>query len=218
MNGNRTWGMRWRPTYWLLLGVLAVANVWAWDSLATSVKAGYTPLATFGQYSYSSSSCSTIVDPVTIVFTFGDGSWDDPHDHYKISDHGDWDGSANGGQYFYDDTSGCSGTDDHAGTSGGWPTPNDGWHARWEVAWTTLTSHSYAGTPHWDDWDWTENTHCVREDGFTDGRDETKGNFESSAHDHSVVANYWNNDEPIKKCGDEYAANWDGKVYYVDLR
>ena len=203
------------------LGVLLsliLATAWIWAGGLSPVEAGTTPYYTFGQYSYKTSACSTIVGPVTIVFTFGDGTYSDPHDHYAIADHGDWDGDANGGQYFYDDTSECSSTDDHAGTSGGWPTPNDGWHARWEVAWTTATEQSYAATPHWDDWDWTENTHCVREDGFTDGRNETETNFESSAHGHDAVSNYWGNDDPIQKCGNEYAANDDGYVVYIDLR
>ena len=52
-----------------LIGVITAALV----NMAQPVIAGYSPAGTFNGYSYKYSGCSTITDPITIVFTNGSG-------------------------------------------------------------------------------------------------------------------------------------------------
>lgn len=199
----------------LALTTALLLTAWILGGLLHRANAGYSPASTFAAYSYDSSACSTIVDPITVVFTFGSGSYSDPKDHASQSDHGDWDDSG-GGQYFSDDY-GCSSEDGSAATGGA---SSDRWHMRWETAYTTVTEQSYAATPHWDDFILFSG-HCVHSDGFTSGRAQVTSDFSGASDGHWYsTSNYWGNTASILKteCNpDEYASN-DGYVNYIDLR
>ena len=187
----------------LALTALIVVVAWQMGGALQTANAGYTPGSTWSGYTYFDSSCSTLMDPVSVVFTFGNGAVHNPHDHWDISDHGDW--FRHGGsttQYFVEDGV-CTAHEHSAATSRVF---HDGWHARYVVDWTTLSGQSYAATPHWDDWDWPWG-HCVRPpDGYTKARNEVKSKFTTSQHDHTSITNWWANTDPIEKCSGQLVA------------
>jgi len=202
---------------WLLAIVVGVSS-WVLGNAIHSAYAGYSPASTFGSYSYENGSCSTIVDPVSVVFTFGSGYYNNPYQHASLSDHGYWWNEDGSGQYFVDDF-GCSSTDDGAATAGG---QSDRYHARWETASTDTYGQSYAATPHLEEWVWDiwqiTGHHCVRSGGFTNARYKVAADFLGSSHGHTFnYNNYWGNTTAILKCNGQYVGS-DGYVWYIDLR
>jgi hypothetical protein len=206
------------PVQLAILAILVVVVAFAARATAELTRAGYSPASTFAGYSYEESSCSTAVDPITIVFTNGSGAIDDPYQHARYSDHGGLSThTADHDQYFYDYDYGCSSSDDGAADGS-----HDRLHFRNEVAYTTAYGQSYAATPHteewlWDYWPFTGH-HCVHWYGFTEGRYQVYTPFTSTASDgHAgTTNNYWGNTMAIEKCDNEWAYT-NGYVWYIDL-
>lgn len=204
-----------RAANWLLAVVLG-ASSWILGNAIHVAYAGYSPASTFGNWSYDDSSCSTITDPVSIVFTWGNGYYNHPYTHASLADHMGMTNEDGAGQYFLDDY-GCSSTDDGAATPG-----NDRTHMRWETAATVSDGQSYAATPHVEDWVWNiwppfTGHHCVRPGGFTSARSSITYWFAVSSHQHSYNSNnYWGNTTAILKCDGQYVSS-DGYVWYIHL-
>jgi hypothetical protein len=211
MNDKRKHG-----AYMLAASALAAAG-WGLGDIRSANAADYPIDQTFGMYSYGDSSCNNIVDPISIVFTHGNGAHNHVFEHAKRGDHGEWE-EKGGGQYFYDNY-GCSSSDDSAASNNGYL--RDRYHMRYEAAFTTNGGHAYASTPHFDDFDAGYATHCVRPDGFTKGRTDIYENWLMSPSQvpqehNSWFWSYWGNTVAIHKCGD-YTRN-DGWVIYLDMR
>ncbi|MCL6643795.1 MAG: hypothetical protein K6U88_02260 [Dehalococcoidia bacterium] len=168
---------------------------------------------TFGMYSYSQG-CNTAIDPVSIVFTNGNGFHDHVFQHAKRSDHGGYE-ERSGGQYFWDN-GGCTTSDDSAASNNGYL--RDRYHFRYEVAPTTNGGQAYAATPHFDDFDANYGTHCVWYYGFIDGRSDVIYRWIIDGGEHNPPHwSYWGNDLAIAKCGGALAGNWDGYVAYINM-
>lgn len=142
---------------------------------------------------------------------FGNGWPNHVYNHARRLDHG-YMTTRRGGQYFWDDY-GCSSTDDSAAIGG---TFSNSVHMRWEVAWTETTGQSYSATPHYEEWDWEEWTHCVRPGGFAAGRSYVYDGFVNGGGHTNAWPNYWGNTEYILKCDGQWV-NGDGYVYYISM-
>jgi hypothetical protein len=94
---------------------------------------------------------------------------------------------------------------------------------RYEVDSTTSDGQAYAATPHYDDFQWDDMTHCILPPsggypgGFVDGREDIYDNWVATGHHPSATTgSYWGNTELILKCDGQYASN-DGYVHYIDM-
>jgi len=178
---------------------------------------------TFWGYSYDNSGCTTIKDPIGVVFTQGSGSLAQVYDHAKLSNHGGWATRA-GGQYFYDTGAapggGCTSYDDSAASNDGNSGCGDRWHFRYEVAWNPEGGHSYASTPHFDKgngtWPFTCH-HCVPQDGFTQGKTAVMQHWSWDTGLHPTSeSKYWGNTAQAQQsCG--YASGGTGWVWYLSM-
>lgn len=203
---------------WLL--ILAVSALSALVGVRLNdASATHDPITSFAGYSYSDSGCQAVTDPIGVVFTNGNGSYDHVYQHAQRSDHGAWGNTTSSTQYFYEYQYGCSSNDFAAASNNGFL--RDRYHMRWEADWISTTGHSYASTPHYDDYDYRDGTHCIRPapsggwSGFTQGVQNLLANWLYEHPDFDMQ--WWGNNYPIQKCHTWtwYCDPFTGSCYWV---
>jgi hypothetical protein len=168
-------------------------------------------------YSYTDSSCTNAVDPISVVF-YGQATLGNVDTH--ASHHGGWSNHGGGTQYFYDHY--CGPMDGQNASGAIWQSR---YHMREWSNWDATYRDYALATPHHEDMTWCG--HAVDGDdneppgGFVLGKWDIGYNWHNwnngGATHRFGGSQYWGNTQEFRQCDGDWASN-DGWIDFVEVR